>query len=264
MVGAVGRMGQSIIELSNRYTTSDNKTFLLTGAFDHATNKNFINRNNQSIETSKNLEDSLQGADIIIDFSSPESSLRVSEYCIKNKIPLVVGTTGFTGIEKEKMYEASKTIAMILSPNMSIGVNLLFEITKLAASILENGYDVEVVEAHHHFKKDSPSGTAMKLKEVLLNTMNRNESDVIYGRKGMVGERKPKEIGMHTIRGGDVVGDHTVHFFGDGERIELTHRASSRVTFATGALKAAAYLLKQSPGIYTLKDVLGLNSVTNQ
>lgn len=261
MIGASGRMGQSIIELSKSFKTATGQSFLLTGAIDQTQKPAYIFTDDKKIPVSDDLESGLQNADVAIDFSSPEFSLKVCQYCSIKNIPLVVGTTGFNSEQKDKMLQYSKKIPLIISPNMSIGVNLLFELTNLAARVLQTGYDIEVVETHHHYKKDAPSGTAMKIKEILIEALGRNESDIIYGRKGITGERNSSEIGMHTLRGGDVVGDHTVHFFGDGERVELTHKASSRSTFATGALRAASYLIGKNAGLYTLRDVLGLDQL---
>lgn len=261
MVGASGRMGQAIISLAESYEAPDGSSFRLVGALDRPDSEWIGRKLAGGVAVTGELEKALGDARVVIDFSSPLSSLRVADFCGKHGTPLVIGTTGFTEAQNEVLDVVSKQIPLLVAPNMSVGVNLLFELTRLTARILKSGYDIEVVEAHHHFKKDAPSGTAMRLKQVLLDELQRKEKDVIYGRKGLTGERSAAEIGMHTLRGGDVVGDHTVYFFGEGERIELTHRASSRATFASGALQAAAFLSRQEPGTYRMRDVLGLDAL---
>lgn len=258
MVGAAGRMGQTIIELARQYQTPNGSSFSLTGAIDRP-DSDWIGREViKDVVVTDDLADALKDADVVIDFSNPENSLEVARYCGEFAKALVIGSTGINKKQLKQIESVADRIPLMVAPNMAVGVNLLFEITRLTARILEQGYDIEIVEAHHRFKKDAPSGTAMRLKEVLLEELGRPESNVIYGRQGITGERPQQEIGVHTIRGGDVVGDHTVHFLGDGERIELTHKASSRATFAAGALRAAAFLKNQTPGIFNMRDVLGL------
>ncbi len=197
-------------------------------------------------------------ARVVIDFSSPENTLKMATFCANNDLGLVVGTTGLSAGQTARLRESSQFIPLLTAPNMSVGVNLLFHLVRQAAAVLSSGYDIEIVETHHRHKKDAPSGTALRLKDILLETLARAEEDVRHGRAGLVGARTDHEIGMHALRGGDVVGDHTVAFFTDGERIELTHRASSRDTFARGALAAAAFLAGKKPGLYTMDQVLGL------
>ncbi len=202
--------------------------------------------------------DVIRGCDILIDFSAPVASMELvnlAESCLK---PLVIGTTGFTEEQKNRIAEAARSIPLILSPNMSMGVNLLFKLTEIASKALNSDYDVEVFEAHHRFKKDAPSGTAKRLVEIIHNNFPGLEDAPEHnGREGITGERTNHEIGVHAVRAGDIVGEHTVYFATVGERIELTHRASSRETLARGSVLAAEYLIKCSPGSYTMFDVLG-------
>ena len=204
-------------------------------------------------------ENELAGLDGIIDFSLPAASMELLPHAVKNKLPLVIGTTGFSDAEMIEIKKASEVIPLLISPNMSIGVNLLFKLTEIAANALGSGYDVEVFEAHHRFKKDAPSGTAKKLIEILKNGVPKlNNAEEKHGRIGNTGERKDDELGVMVMRGGDIVGEHTVFFAGIGERLELTHRAASRDNFASGAVLAIEFLQGKSPGQYSMKDVLGL------
>jgi len=205
------------------------------------------------------LAAALKAGDVLIDFTLPETSLEHIKTCADLGKPLVVGTTGFS---KEQLGEINKQVQKIpcvLSPNMSIGVNLCFKILAEIAKTIGEDYDMEIVEAHHRMKKDAPSGTAMKMAQVIAQAVNRNLDEVsVYARKGMIGERSKKEIGIQTLRAGDIVGEHTVMFAGKGERIEITHRAHSRDTFAAGAVRAAKWVVGKKPGLYDMQDVLGL------
>lgn len=205
------------------------------------------------------LAAALKAGDVLIDFTLPEISLEHIKTCADLGKPLVVGTTGFS---KEQLGEINKQvhkIPCVLSPNMSIGVNLCFKILAEIAKTIGEDYDMEIVEAHHRMKKDAPSGTAMKMAQVIAQAVNRNLDEVsVYARKGMIGERSKKEIGIQTLRAGDIVGEHTVMFAGKGERIEITHRAHSRDTFAAGAVRAAKWVVGKKPGLYDMQDVLGL------
>nr|MCU0825622.1 4-hydroxy-tetrahydrodipicolinate reductase [Leptospira sp.] len=180
------------------------------------------------------------------------------EIAVTNKKPIVIGTTGLGESDKQKIRDAANEIPIVFSPNMSIGVNLLFKLTEIAAKVLSDDFDVEVLDIHHRHKKDSPSGTAVHLKEVLLKALDRKDSNVIYGRHGMYPERDKKEIAMHTMRAGEVVGEHTVYFFSPEERIEIAHKAGDRKTFALGSVKAAEFLADKKKGLYNMFDVLGL------
>ena len=197
--------------------------------------------------------------DVVIDFSFHEATPGVVELCAKNKKAVVIGTTGFSTEEKSRITHHASQIPMVLATNYSTGVNTLFWLTRKAAEILGPDFDLEVVEMHHRLKKDAPSGTATTLLEILGDVRKLQLAEALrHGRKGIVGERTRGEIGIHAIRGGDVVGDHTVIFATNGERVELTHKASSRDTFANGALRAALWVVKQQPGLYDMQDVLGL------
>ena len=197
--------------------------------------------------------------DVVIDFSSHTATASIAELCVKHGKALVIGTTGHDDAEKSRITHHGANIPMVLSSNYSTGVNTLFWLTRKATEILGTDYDLEVLEMHHRLKKDAPSGTAKSLAEILADVRKQQLSKVArHGREGIVGERTSEEIGIHSIRGGDVVGDHTVVFATNGERVELTHKASSRDTFANGALRAAAWVVKQKPGVYDMQDVLGL------
>ena len=207
-----------------------------------------------------NLVEAVTGAGAIIDFTLPEFSKEVVDAALAQKVPLVMGTTGHSDEELAMIAEAAKTLPIVKAPNFSVGVNTLFHLTQKAAAILGNDtFDIEVTEMHHRHKVDAPSGTARRLLDILVEeTGTSYNDDVAHGRVGNIGARPSKEIGMHTLRGGDVVGDHTVMFAADGERFELTHKASSRMTFASGAVRAALWLADQPAGLYDMQDVLGL------
>jgi 4-hydroxy-tetrahydrodipicolinate reductase len=197
--------------------------------------------------------------DVVIDFSSHDATAGVAELCAAQNKALVIGTTGHTEAAKAKIKNAISRIPVVWSANYSTGVNTLFWLTRKAAEILGPGFDLEIIEMHHRMKKDAPSGTAATLAEILAGVRKQQLEEVLrHGRKGIVGARTDSEIGMHALRGGDVVGDHTVIFAANGERLELTHKASSRDTFANGALRAAQWVAGQKPGLYDMQDVLGL------
>ena len=200
-----------------------------------------------------------EGGDVIINFSSPSASLESLEYAKETGLAIVIGTTGFNPEQLEKIKGLSKSIRCVLAPNMSVGMNLMFRVVQDVARVLGPEYDIEILEAHHRLKKDSPSGTAVKLGELIAGAIGRNLDQVgVYGRKGMIGERTKEEIGMQVIRAGDIVGEHTVLFGGIGERLEIIHRAHSRDNFARGAIKAALWIVNQPNGLYDMQDVLGL------
>jgi 4-hydroxy-tetrahydrodipicolinate reductase len=232
LVGAAGRMGQAIADVAAS--------------------------ENAEIVAKSDLGDeiALAGADVLIDFSHPDASRSICDAAIKSKVPLVMGTTGHSTKQREEIAAAAKQIAVVFASNFSVGVNALFALTERAAKILGDDFDLEIVEVHHRMKKDAPSGTAKTLAEILQRA--RQTKNLRHGREGISGEREKSEIGVHSVRGGDVVGDHTVIFAGQGERVELTHRASSRETFARGALRAARWAVGKSPGLYDMRNVLGL------
>ncbi len=220
---------------------------------------NFLRLGEKNIKIVDNLEQIIKQGEVIVEFSASPATLEHIKVARTHKKAMVIGTTGLTEKEKDVIREASKEIPIVLSPNMSVGVNLLFKITDELAKAVGKDYDLEIIEAHHRKKKDAPSGTALKLAAILAKGTGRSlEKVVTFGRKGMSGERPGETIGIHAVRGGDIIGEHTVLFAGPGERIELVHRASSRDTFALGALKAVKFIKKQSPGLYEMGDVLGL------
>lgn len=207
------------------------------------------------------LDDVMRDCDVVIDFSVPESSMETLRAAAKYSKAAVFGTTGFSPAQKKEVAETAKNIRCVLAPNMSIGVNVLFKIARDAAKALGDAYDIEIVEAHHKFKKDAPSGTAIRISEIVAEALDRDINEVaVYGRKGMSAGRGPKEIGIHTLRAGDIVGEHRVLFGGMGESLEILHKAQSRETFARGAVRAAQWIVDQPPGLYDMQDVLGLNS----
>ena len=202
---------------------------------------------------------SLDKADVLIDFTRPEATLTHLQACTDAGVNMVIGTTGFDDAGKQAIGAAAKKIAIVFAPNMGVGVNAMFKLVDLAARILDNGYDVEIIEAHHKHKVDAPSGTALKLGEIVAEARGEKLANVaVYARQGHVGERKTGGIGFTSIRGGDVIGDHTVLFAGVGERIEITHKASDRMAYATGSMRAARFLMGRRTGLYDMFDVLGI------
>jgi 4-hydroxy-tetrahydrodipicolinate reductase len=240
LVGASGRMGQAVQACARRHPES----FVLVGLPGRG----------------DDWAAAFEYCDIVIDFSLPETTDALIEAVVKTKKPLVVGTTGHDEPARERIARAANAVPLLLAANFSVGVNVLFWLARGAASILGPDFDLEVIEAHHRQKKDAPSGTARRLVELLAEARQLNLArDLRHGRTGAVGPRTADEIGVHSVRGGDVVGEHTVLFAGMGERLELTHRASNRETFAAGALRAAEWLAGQKPGrIFDMEDVLGL------
>ena len=205
------------------------------------------------------LEAALEKADVLIDFTFPEVTLANLAVCAKMKKGMVIGSTGFTVNQRNEAKKIAESIPVVFAPNMSVGVNLCFKLLKDVAATLGDAFDVEIVELHHNKKKDSPSGTAVRMGEVVADALGRDYDEVAnFHRQGMCGERSKEEIGMQTVRGGDIVGEHTVYFIGMGERIEITHRAMSRDMFARGAVRAAGWLGTKEPGFYDMQDVLGL------
>jgi len=238
VTGCKGRMGQAVI----RAAEADGGATV--GA---------------AIDIGDSLEDAIAKSDVVIDFTSHHFSNELVAACVKHSKPLVMGTTGHTNEERDAIRVASAKVPVVLAANFSVGVNTLFWLTRQAAKVLGDGFDLEVIEMHHNKKVDAPSGTARRLVEILCEETHVSyENDTRHGRKGDVGARTKKEIGVHALRGGDVVGDHTVIFAAQGERVELSHKASSRDTFATGSVRAALWLAKQKPGLYDMQDVLGL------
>ena len=210
------------------------------------------------VPLTEGLEAVLSGADVVVDFTSAQASVAHAQAVARASKAIVIGSTGLSAADKEALRRAGEACRVLWAPNMSVGVNVLLRVVAEVARLLGPDYDVEIVETHHRFKKDAPSGTALALAESVAAALGRDlESDAVYGRQGMVGERGAREIGIHAVRAGDVVGDHTVVFGGLGERVEITHRATSRETFARGALRAARWLAGQPNGFYGMADVLG-------
>ncbi|MES0338297.1 MAG: 4-hydroxy-tetrahydrodipicolinate reductase [Candidatus Magnetobacterium sp. LHC-1] len=261
VVGAAGKMGQRIGVLALQHQQVE-----LVGALEKcghgAVGRNFgevAGVAGTTVVISDNVGDTISPAGVVIDFTSPEATLEHVRACVASKKPIVIGTTGLTDDQVRQIRELSGSIPIVLSPNMSVGVNLLLKVLADVAPVLANDYDIEIVEAHHRLKKDAPSGTALKMAGVIAQAIDRNLADVaVYARQGMIGERTRDKIGIQTIRAGDIVGEHTVLFGAIGERIEFTHKASSRDTFAAGALRAALWLQDKSEGLYDMQDVLGL------
>ena len=205
------------------------------------------------------LSEVIDAFDVLIDFTCPEATLSHLETCRASGRPMVIGTTGFEATQKAAIEKAALDIPVVFAPNMSVGVNLCFKLLDIAARVLGDGVDIEVIEAHHRHKVDAPSGTALRMGEVIADALGRDlKACAVYGREGVTGERDARTIGFETIRAGDIVGEHTVMFAGPGERVEITHKASSRMTFAKGAVRAAAWLEGRAPGLYDMHDVLGL------
>jgi len=262
MNGALGRMGRRILTLA-----SEDRDFIIAGAVDvHSSQTGddigeIIGIGKTGVPLTDNLTGVIRNADVVIDFTLPDAVFETASVCAQSNVPLVVGITGLTQAEQEELARRTKTIPCVFAPNMSVGVNLLFKLVAETASILGGDYDIEITEVHHRFKKDAPSGTARRLAEIIAESrMTPLEDHAVYGRVGITGERPPNEIGIHAIRAGDVVGEHTVTFGTIGERIELTHKAQSRDTFAKGALRAAKFVVNAPPGMYDMQDVLGLKN----
>lgn len=262
MHGAGGRMGRNILS-----TILQDEGASIAGAVDRAEHPQsgqdigrLLGVADIGVKLSDKLEPAIEGADVVIDFSSVPALASVTAVCERFKKPLVVGTTGISDEVKAKLASLAKVAPVLVAPNMSLGVNLLFYLAGKAAEILGESYDIEIVEMHHRAKVDSPSGTAERLYESVAQARKLNVKEAaVHGRSGMVGARKANEIGVMALRGGDVVGDHTVIFAGPGERVELTHRAHTREIFASGALRAAHFLLTQPPGLYDMADVIGVS-----
>ena len=260
IAGASGRMGRMLIEAVQN--AGDAK---LAGALDVAASPAigadaaaFLGASS-GVKIASDLREGLKNARYLIDFTRPEGTMAHLRVCRELGVKLVIGTTGFTDAQKAEIQDAARDIAIVMAPNMAVGVNVVFKMLAQAAKALKEGYDIEIIEAHHRHKVDAPSGTALKMGEVVAEAVGRNLQEcAVYGREGVTGERDPSTIGFATIRGGDVVGDHTVLFADIGERIEITHKSSSRATYAQGSLRAVRFLASQPHGLFGMDDVLGL------
>ena len=261
VTGAAGRMGRALIAACDL-----NEHSRLSAAIERPGNTlvgsdagDLAGLGPLNVKVTDRLEDVIDTFDALIDFTRPEATLQNLETCVTHGKRIVIGTTGFDDEGKRAINEAAATTGVVFAPNMSVGVNLCLKLLDTAARILGDGVDVEVIEAHHRHKVDAPSGTAIRMGEVIAHALGRDLADcAVYGREGITGARDRKTIGFETIRAGDIVGDHTVLFAGEGERVEITHKASSRMTFANGAVRAAVWLQQQPAGLYDMQDVLGL------
>lgn len=241
--GALGRMGQALVAAAAPAQVSVVAQ---------------VDRTGQGASAIKTLDEALAlKPDVVIDFTTPEASLANAAACAAKGVPIVIGTTGLSAEQRDELKRLARSAAIVWAPNMSVGVNVVIALAAQLAKTLGDGWDPEIVETHHRLKKDAPSGTALKLAEEVAAALGRGPADICTSRVGQVGERPATEIGVQTLRGGDVVGEHTVYFFAQGERIELTHRAHSREQFARGALRAAKWVVGRPPGLYDMRAVLG-------
>ena len=260
VAGASGRMGRMLIEAIRNASDAE-----LAGALDvvgapglGADASGFLGQDS-GVQITDRLEQGLENAGYLIDFTRPEGTLKHLAYCASHGIKMIIGTTGFDDAGKAAIAAAAEKTAIVFAPNMSVGVNVTMKLLELAAKSFAEGYDIEIIEAHHRHKVDAPSGTALQMGEVVARALGRDLKEVgVFAREGVTGERDPSSIGFATIRGGDIVGDHTVLFAGIGERIEISHKSSSRVTYAHGSLRAARFLAGRDSGLYDMQDVLGL------
>jgi 4-hydroxy-tetrahydrodipicolinate reductase len=262
IAGASGRMGRMLIE-----AVRSSADLTLAGALDLPDSPAigqdaacFLGQAS-GVTITSSIRDGLAGADVLIDFTRPNGTLAHLAACREFGVKAVVGTTGFSDDERATIAEHARHVAIVMAPNMSVGVNVVFALLAQAAKALREGYDIEVIEAHHRHKVDAPSGTALRMGEVIAEALGRDLKEcAVYAREGVTGERDPSTIGFATVRGGDIVGDHTVLFAGTGERIEITHRSASRSTYAQGSLRAARFLSTKEMGLYDMHDVLGISA----
>lgn len=260
--GASGRMGLNLIKACQQ-----NKLATLGVAIERegspAIGKDagdIAGLDHLKVKVASEFENFVSQFDVLVDFTRPEACLEKLAFCKAKQKAMVIGTTGFTDDEKSQIALAAKSIPIVFAPNMGIGVNVTLKLLELAAKAIGQSVDIEVIEAHHKHKVDAPSGTALKMGEVVAGAMGKNLADcAVYAREGITGEREEGTIGFSTIRAGDIVGEHTVMFADEGERIEISHKATSRMTFATGAVRAACWIVGQPAGLYDMQDVLGLN-----
>jgi 4-hydroxy-tetrahydrodipicolinate reductase len=262
VAGANGRMGRMLVE-----AIAADPDVVLAGALgvpgtpEIGTDAGAFSGKPAGVVIESDLDKGLAGVDCLIDFTRPEGTLRHLEYCAAHGIKMVIGTTGFDDAGKAAIRAAAEKTAILFAPNMSVGVNVTLKLLELAAKSLSEGYDIEIIEAHHRHKVDAPSGTALKMGEVIADALGRDLKDcAVYGREGVTGERDPSTIGFATVRGGDIIGDHTVLFAGTGERIEISHKSGSRVSYAVGALRAVRFLADKQKGLFDMQDVLGLKA----
>ena len=260
VAGASGRMGHMLIEAIRL-----SEDFTLSGALDVSASPAIgldaaaFSGHASGVLIESDIPRGLKNAGVLVDFTRPEGTMAHVAACRKLGVNLVIGTTGFSDAQKAEIAAAAQDIAIVMAPNMSVGVNVTLKLLEMAAKALSTGYDIEIIEAHHRHKVDAPSGTALKMGEVIADALGRDLKDcAVYAREGVTGERDPSSIGFATIRGGDIVGDHTVLFAGIGERIEISHKSSSRATYAQGSLRAARFVGTKSTGLFDMFDVLNL------
>ncbi len=263
ITGANGRMGRTLIQ-----AVLQQEHCQLVGAIDHPSSDaigldaGFTIGQKTGIAITSDITEALKDADVLIDFTHPSVTLPNIAYCAEHGINMIIGTTGFDDTGKAAIAAASNQIGIVFASNFSVGVNLTFALLDLTSRVLNDGYDIEILEAHHRHKVDAPSGTALSMGEVIASALGRDLKEcAVYGREGQTGARDPKTIGFATVRAGDIVGEHTAMFATDGERVEITHKASSRMTFAAGAVRAATWLASQTNGQYDMQDVLGLKKL---
>ncbi len=259
--GAAGRMGRCLIQAVEK--TEDLE---LSAAIDR-TDSSLVGADagelagvgKLGVAISTDVAAATAQSDVIIDFTLPEVTMALLDHCVSNQCHLVIGTTGFSDQQKATIEQAAQSVSMVLAPNMSVGVNLSLKLLDIAARVLGDDVDIEIIEAHHRHKVDAPSGTALRMGEVIADALDRDLKEcAVYGREGRTGERDRKTIGFATVRAGDIVGDHTVMFASEGERVEITHKASSRMTFALGAMRASSWLMSRDAGLYDMQNVLDL------
>jgi 4-hydroxy-tetrahydrodipicolinate reductase len=260
VAGAAGRMGKMLIEAIGK----DNE-MRLSGALEVVGSPALGKDAGESsgvftgVHCTSSIAQALTDAHVLIDFTRPDATMSNLAYCANHGVKVVIGTTGFSDEQKQQISGFANQTAVMFAPNMSIGVNVTFKLLEIAAKILATGYDIEIIEAHHRHKVDAPSGTALKMGEIVAHALGRDLKDVgVFAREGVTGERDPSSIGFATIRGGDIVGDHTVMFAGTGERIEITHRSNSRANYAIGSVRACRFLADHKTGLFDMQDVLGL------
>jgi 4-hydroxy-tetrahydrodipicolinate reductase len=260
IAGSTGRMGRVLIE-----TVLQGPDTELAAALEQGGNASLGRDAGElvgqacGVRVSDDVRAALAGSDVLIDFTRPEGTLAHLALCRELRVRLVIGTTGFEPLQRQAIADAAHDVPIAMAPNFSVGVNVTFKLLDVAARALAEGYDVEILEAHHRHKVDAPSGTALRMGEIVAQALGRDlRTDAVYGREGVTGERKRETIGFAALRGGDVVGDHTVMFLGTGERIEITHRSASRATYAQGALRSARFLMDKKTGLFDMQDVLGL------
>ncbi|NCV51680.1 MAG: 4-hydroxy-tetrahydrodipicolinate reductase [Gammaproteobacteria bacterium] len=261
ITGASGRMGRALIEaaLEAEGASLSGATVRSSSTLVGADAGELVGQGHRNAPIQSNLDAFASSSPVVIDFTTIEATLEHLQWCVTQSVPCVIGTTGFSDAQEAMIAEAGASIPVVYAPNFSVGVNVVFDLLDRASRVFGDSVDIEVIEAHHRHKVDAPSGTALAMGRVVANALDRDLNQVaVYGREGQTGARPREQIGFATVRAGDVVGDHTVLFAAEGERVEITHKASSRRTFANGAVRAAIWASTQQPGLYSMRDVLGL------